>query len=110
MARLNPTYLDFHQLRRKAELLFDEVSEQVLIAVAEAHRNQETLNVSDVIMRPDIASPATLHKRLTKLERDGFISIEPIPFAYPRKSIELTDKGIKAVNDLGKFVRQAAKK
>lgn len=112
--RLNDLYLRFLNLKQAVEGmtgkgLLDEIEERLLHLVADAHLNGHDLNVTDLMQRRELASPATLHKRLGSLKAAGLISIEPVPGEYPRKSVQLTDKAIKYFNELSKGLRKVAR-
>lgn len=112
--RLNDLYLRFLNLKQAVEGmtgkgLLDEIEERLLHLVADAHLNGHELNVTDLMQRRELASPATLHKRLGSLKAAGMIAIEPVPGEYPRKSVELTDKAVKYFNELSKGLKKVAR-
>lgn len=112
--RLNDLYLRFLNHKQSLEGmtgkgLLDEIEERLLYLVADAHLNEVDLNVTDLMQRRELASPATLHKRLGSLKAADLISIEPVPGEYPRKSVELTDKAVKYFNELSKGMRKVVR-
>lgn len=112
--KLNDLYLRFLNHKQSVEGmtgkgLLDEIEERLLHLVADAHINDLELNVTDLMQRRELASPATLHKRLGSLKAADLISIDPVPGEYPRKSVELTDNAVKYFNELSKGMKKISR-
>jgi len=112
--KLNDLYLRFLGAKQSAENgaadgLLDDIEERLLQLVAQAHLEGADLSVTDLMQRTEIASPATLHKRLGSLRHSGMISIEPVPNAYPRKAVTLTSKAVTYYNKLATEIRKIAR-
>lgn len=110
--QLDKLYLQFLDKAQTAPdaVALDATEQKLLNLVAQAHAQSDIVNVTELLTRDDIASPATLHKRLTSLREKRLITIEPIPNEYPRKTIDLTNKAISYFNALSKSMRQAVAK
>lgn len=106
--QLDELYLKFLDKAQTAPgaVAMDSTEQKLLNIVAQAHTKSTVLNVTDLLARNDIASPATLHKRLTSLNENGLVSIDLIPNEYPRKAVVLTNKAIGYFNALSKSMRQ----
>lgn len=112
--KLNDLYLRFLSQKQTVESaagsgLLDDIEERLLQIVAQAHLNNADLSVTDLMQRTEIASPATLHKRLQSLRESELISIEPVPNAYPRKAVTLTAKAVNYYNKLGTEMKKACR-
>lgn len=112
--KLNDLYLRFLAQKQNVETavgpgLLDDIEERLLQIVAQAHLENADLSVTDLMQRTEIASPATLHKRLQSLRETELISIEPVPNAYPRKSVTLTPKAINYYNKLASEIKKAVR-
>lgn len=112
--KLNDLYLRFLNQKQAVETatgagLLDDIEERLLQIVAQAHLENADLSVTDLMQRTEIASPATLHKRLQSLRESDLISIEPVPNAYPRKSVTLTTRAVNYYNKLATEMKKAAR-
>lgn len=112
--KLNDLYIRFLNQKQSVETsggndLLDDIEERLLQMVAQAHLSNADLSVTDLMQRTEIASPATLHKRLQSLREAELISIEPVPNAYPRKSVTLTPKAISYYNRLASEMKKASR-
>lgn len=87
----------------------DEMSARVFDWIyARSTSSDAPIFVQTVVMESEVASPATIHKSLTVLERADFISIQVDPVDARRRIVSPTDRGHKLVRDLSKAVLQWA--
>lgn len=102
---LNELYFRFLRLKQSVEGMtraraLDAIEERLLTYVAMAALKGDAPQVTDLMQLSEIASPATLHKRLGNLEKRGFVKIKPVPNAYPRKAVTLSSKAVNYFNAL----------
>lgn len=82
----------------------DSKDEALLAEIALAAKHNFPMPVTKLMYMRDIASPATIHKRLSRMVDAGIIertAVEP----YPLKNVDLTPFGAKVINELGKLMK-----
>ena len=72
------------------------------------HFFQTFYYVQTIVMKSEVASPATIHKGLAILERQGFISMQVDPTDTRRRIVSPTDRAQKLMARLSDRVRQWA--
>jgi DNA-binding MurR/RpiR family transcriptional regulator len=78
----------------------DERSQRILDWVVSAQDPVRTMFVQDVVTGSGVASPATVHKCLAILDRNGFLSFTVDPEDSRRRIVTPTDKSRKIYKDL----------
>lgn len=114
-SELDDLYFRFLNLKQAVENVtkletLDTIEEQILQCLARAYLAGKSLCVTDLVANADIASPATMHKRLQNLHRTGYIRIEPVADEYPKKNVTLTPSAIRYFNRLAKGLRTVGTK
>jgi DNA-binding PadR family transcriptional regulator len=114
MKLISPSWIALQQLIGQLEAntdmnLVDEMSRRVFEWIYGRSLEREVpIYVQTVVMESDVASPATIHKSLSVLEREGLISIEVDPSDARRRLVAPTDRGHKLIKELSKSVSQWA--
>lgn len=80
----------------------DALSLRLLDWIFQAQSSTEPLFVQTIIMQSQVASPATLHKCMSLLLREGLIQAEIDPADTRRKVITTTPKLTQAMTDLNR--------
>jgi DNA-binding MarR family transcriptional regulator len=104
-------YLRFASLvnavNRDAGIDFDNIAMHLLEAITEAHAAGTPLKVTDAL-ELDVASAATLHKKIDALKVQGFVQIEHPEDTKRTKFLAPTDKALRHFDVLGKALLKAA--
>ena len=105
-------YLQFLGFSRSvAELhggkLLDANHTALLDAVALNWSHGQPLSVRQAIQQAHLGSPATLHKRLSRLITNGFLSAQGVEDDRRTKWIKPTDKGLDYFHSLGMQMSKA---
>lgn len=105
-------YLQFLGFSRSvAELhggkLLDANHTALLEAVALNWSHGQPLSVRQIIQQAHLGSPATLHKRLSRLVTNGFLSTKAVQDDHRTKWVKPTDKGLDYFHSLGKQMNKA---
>ncbi len=114
MKSSQPSWVALQQLVSQLESttdmkLVDEMSRRVFEWVyARSVESAAPIFVQTVVMQSDVASPATIHKSLSVLEREGFIRIEIDPSDARRRIVSPTERSHKLIKELSKAVAQWA--
>lgn len=108
------TYLHFIRLTTQLEEAskipeLDEIEQGLLNVIAIHVAEGKSLLVSDVIYLKQVGSPATLHRRLSKLAQADFIRYRN-DLDGRKKYLELTPKSIDYIAKLGECIKVAASK
>jgi len=74
----------------------DRISQRLLEWISKTELEIPVIYVQTVIMKSGIASPATLHKSLAKLERQGFLATQ-VDKSDARRRIIITTKKSKTM-------------
>lgn len=88
---------DFKQL--------DDRSQRLLEWIVANHSPERPLFVQTIVMKSDVASPATIHKGLSILERQGLISMKVDPADTRRRIVSPTDRAKKLMQKLAQRVQ-----
>jgi len=106
-------YLRFAALvnavNRDAGFDFDNIAMHLLEAITAAHAAGTPLKVTDALLL-DIASAATLHKKIDALKVQGFVQIEHPEDTKRTKFLVPTNKALGHLDALGKALLKAAQK
>lgn len=102
------TYLKYIELVRTNKLILDATN-QLILEVFLLNRN-ERITVSDLLAMRDIASQATIHKKLTQLINTNYLEINADDKDGRVKYISLGKEGIKHFAELSKLILLATKK
>ncbi|MFZ9314194.1 MAG: hypothetical protein ACO24G_02980 [Burkholderiaceae bacterium] len=84
----------------------DALSVRLLDWIYAAQSSKEPLYVQTIITKSQVASPATLHKCLAALMREGLIQAEIDPVDSRRKMISITPKSSQAMLELNQKTRR----
>jgi DNA-binding MarR family transcriptional regulator len=87
----------------------DADSQNLLDIIALAHQEGKPLTVTQLISHKDIASSATLHRRLQRLISLGYVTMETHEEARRAKFLVPTTKAEEHFKQLGEYVIQATK-
>lgn len=105
-------YLRFVRLMETVEAApsfprLDHIEKKLLEFIALSEAAGKALLVSDVIYANDIGSPATLHRRISNLEKQGLIRFGA-DIDGRKKCVELTPKSRDYWSKMGKCIVKAA--
>jgi SOS-response transcriptional repressor LexA len=89
--------------------LLDPLEERILDFIARATHANERLSVRDMMNHPELASPATLHARITSMRDKGWIMLSDTDDAR-RKQIELTPAALLHFDKLSECLLKATRK
>jgi DNA-binding MarR family transcriptional regulator len=78
----------------------DERSQRLLEWIISNYSPERSLFVQTIVMKSEVASPATIHKGLSILEREGLISMKVDPSDTRRRIVSPTDKARKLISKL----------
>jgi DNA-binding MarR family transcriptional regulator len=87
----------------------DRISRQLLDWIYIQAQNEKPIFVQTIVMKSEIASPATIYKSLALLERSGLISTKIDPEDSRRRIIKPTERTNKLMVKLSRDVLQWAK-
>jgi DNA-binding transcriptional ArsR family regulator len=114
MKTIAPSWIELQRLVAELESstemkLVDEMSRRVFEWIyARSVESSDLIFVQTVVMESDVASPATIHKSLSVLERAGLISVEIDPADARRRIVSPTDRAHRLIKELSKAVSQWA--
>lgn len=90
----------FRELQRRlCDRQLDEIAWDLLLELARARHQGQTLSVSDLMLLQCSASPTTLLRRINKLEDLGYVSKLPDPADRRREFVSMTDSADTLVSD-----------
>ena len=87
----------------------DSMSQRVLERVCTRYSPKSKLFVQSIVLDSKIASPATIHKCLTTLERTGFLNFKVDPEDARRRIVSPTSKATKTLDALSRRVAKRAR-
>jgi len=87
----------------------DRISRNLLDWIYVQNQNERPIFVQTIVMKSDIASPATIYKSLAVLERAGLISTKIDTEDSRRRIIKPTERANKLMIKLSRDVMQWAK-
>jgi len=106
-------YLRFANLvnavNKDAGMDLDNIAMKLLEAITEAHAAGTPLKVTDALDL-DLASAATLHKKIDHLKAQGLVQIEHPEDTKRTKFLAPTEQALDHLDALGKALLKAAKK
>lgn len=90
-------------------LALDPLEERILTLVARASQEADRLSVRDVMAKTSLGSPATVHARLTRMRKKGWIALTDTEDAR-RKQVELSQAALRHFDKLSACLVKAIKK
>ena len=94
-------------VNKDAGIDFDNIAMHLLEAITEAHGAGHPLKVTDALAL-DVASAATLHKKIDTLKLQGFVQIEYPEDTKRTKFLAPTEKALSHFDTLGKALLKVA--
>jgi len=82
----------------------DDRSQRLLEWIVVNYAPDQSMFVQTIVVKSQVASPATVHKCLSILEREGFILLEVDPRDTRRRIVSPTDRARKLLSRLAKRV------
>ncbi len=82
----------------------DDRSQRLLEWIVLNYAPGQSMFVQTIVVNSQVASPATVHKCLAILEREGFIALEVDPRDTRRRIVSPTDRARKLLSRLSKRV------
>jgi DNA-binding IclR family transcriptional regulator len=95
-------------LQKGASAEMDPIALRLLEAITAAHEAGSLLRVSDALELADLASHATLHKKLDMLKAQGFVEIEYINDDRRTKYLAPSQLALTYFDELGKALMKAS--
>ena len=86
----------------------DERSQRLLEWIIANYAPDRPMFVQTIVMKSEVASPATIHKGLSILEREGMISVKVDPDDTRRRIVAPTERAKKLMNRLSRQVKSWA--
>ena len=83
----------------------DERSQRLLEWIVAHYSPDRPMFVQTIVMKSDVASPATIHKGLAILEREGMISVKVDPEDTRRRIVSPTERAKKLMAKLSQRVK-----
>ena len=83
----------------------DERSQRLLEWIVAHYSPDRPMFVQTIVMKSDVASPATIHKGLAILERGGMISVKVDPEDTGRRIVSPTERAKKLMAKLSQRVK-----
>lgn len=83
----------------------DERSQRLLEWIVTHYSADKPMFVQTIVMKSDVASPATIHKSLAILERQDLIKVEIDAQDTRRRIVSPTERSRKLMNKLGQRVK-----
>jgi DNA-binding MarR family transcriptional regulator len=95
-------------IQKNKHVDLDPIALQILEIISEAHTQDLPMRVSDVLSLTELASYATLHKKLESLKLQGYVEVEMHEGDHRSRYIVPSKLAIKLFDALGKAVLQAS--
>ena len=83
----------------------DERSQRLLEWIVAHYSSERPMFVQTIVMKSEVASPATIHKGLSILEREGLISVVVDPEDTRRRIVSPTERARKLMAKLSQKVK-----
>ncbi|MEN9759410.1 MAG: hypothetical protein RL676_559 [Pseudomonadota bacterium] len=83
----------------------DERSQRLLEWIVAHYSPDRPMFVQTIVMKSEVASPATIHKGLAILEREGMIAVKVDPEDTRRRIVSPTDRAKKLMAKLSQRVK-----
>ena len=108
------TWLSLQQLLEQLEATsdykaIDSINQRLLEWIYRQVSQGETLYVQTIVMKSEVASPATIHKGLAILEEHSLISVKVDPTDTRRRIVETTERTERLMRKLSESVTAWAK-
>ncbi len=108
------TWLSLQQLLEQLESTsdykaIDSINQRLLEWIYRQVTKGEVLYVQTIVMKSEVASPATIHKGLAILEEHGLISVKVDPTDTRRRIVRTTDRTERLMRKLSESVTAWAK-
>jgi len=87
----------------------DIISQRILEWISVRNRKDSPLHVQEIVMKSQIASPATVHKTLSLLEQRGLITVTIDAHDSRRRIVEVTAHAERILSKLSKGVETWAR-
>jgi DNA-binding MarR family transcriptional regulator len=87
----------------------DVISQRLLEWISVRNRKADPLHVQEIVLKSEIASPATIHKSIALLEERGLITVNIDPHDSRRRIVLITAHAEKLLIKLSKGVESWAK-
>ena len=82
----------------------DLISQRLLEWIAVRNQKEEPLYVQEIVMKSDVASPATIHKGIAILEREGLITLVTDQVDSRRRIVNISSQAQKLLAKLSRGV------
>ena len=97
-------------LQKDAGADIDPIALKLLEAITDGYEQGKLLRVSDVLELNELASYATLHKKLEQLKQHNWVEVEYMEGDHRSRYLVPTKVTLKYFDDLGKALLMAGKK
>lgn len=87
----------------------DVISQRLLEWISLRNLRADPLHVQEIVLKSEIASPATIHKSIALLEERGLITVNIDPHDSRRRVVLITAHAEKLLHKLSKGVESWAK-
>ena len=87
----------------------DVISQRLLEWISLRNLRADSLHVQEIVLKSEIASPATIHKSIALLEERGLITVNIDPHDSRRRIVLITAHAEKLLHKLSKGVESWAK-
>jgi hypothetical protein len=87
----------------------DVISQRLLEWISVRNRKADPLHVQEIVLKSEIASPATIHKSVALLEERGLITVNIDPHDSRRRIVIITAHAEKLLIKLSKGIESWAK-
>ena len=87
----------------------DVISQRLLEWISLRNLSADPLHVQEIVLKSEIASPATIHKSIALLEERGLITVNIDPHDSRRRIVLITAHAEKLLHKLSKGVESWAK-
>ncbi|NBO82218.1 MAG: MarR family transcriptional regulator [Betaproteobacteria bacterium] len=87
----------------------DVISQRLLEWISLRNLRADPLHVQEIVLKSEIASPATIHKSIALLEERGLITVNIDPHDSRRRIVLITAHAEKLLHKLSKGVESWAK-
>jgi len=82
----------------------DLISQRLLEWIAVRNQKEEPLYVQEIVMKSEVASPATIHKGIAILEREGLITLVTDQVDSRRRIVNISSQAQKLLAKLSRGV------
>ncbi len=82
----------------------DLIGQRLLEWIAVRNQREEPLYVQEIVMKSEVASPATIHKGIASLERDGWITLVTDSVDSRRRIVKISSQAERLLAKLSRGV------